>query len=57
MASGLQGPPDHANNPPHPQGGPPGGPPPPFPIDGGVILGLLIGLSYGAKKIVLLKEK
>lgn len=57
MASGLQGPPDHANNPPHPNGGPGAPPPPPFPIDGGIIVGLLIGLSYGAKKIVLLKEK
>ena len=58
MASGLQGPPDHANNPPHPQGGAPGGPPPPpFPIDGGILIGVITGLCYGAKRIVFLKEK
>jgi hypothetical protein len=38
---------------------PPPGPPPPvgLPIDGGVLMGLVAGLFYGAKKIWFSKSK
>ena len=32
---------------------PPGAPPPPgFPIDGGVLVGVCIGVFYGVKKLI-----
>lgn len=39
-------------------GPPPPGPPPPFglPIDGGVLIGLCVGLFYGAKKLLFNKS-
>ncbi|MEN3323739.1 hypothetical protein VP395_08370 [Mariniflexile soesokkakense] len=42
------------------QGGPPPpGPPPPvgLPIDGGVLMGVCVGLFYGAKKLLFKKNK
>ncbi|MFD0990456.1 PID-CTERM protein-sorting domain-containing protein [Mariniflexile jejuense] len=36
---------------------PPGGPPPVgLPIDGGVLIGICVGLVYGAKKLILRKD-
>lgn len=53
----AQGPPDHANNPPHPKGGPPGGPPPPpFPIDGGLLVGAVFAIAFGARKVYISKK-
>ena len=38
---------------------PPPGPPQPvgFPIDGGVLIGICVGLFYGAKKLLFSKNK
>ncbi|WP_235835916.1 PID-CTERM protein-sorting domain-containing protein [Cognatitamlana onchidii] len=38
-------------------GSPDGPPPPPFPIDGGVLLGVIAGLYYGVKKTLFPKRK
>ncbi|PLB19763.1 PID-CTERM protein-sorting domain-containing protein [Mariniflexile rhizosphaerae] len=35
---------------------PPGPPPPGLPIDGGVLLGVCVGLLYGAKKLLFKKN-
>ncbi|WP_298532081.1 PID-CTERM protein-sorting domain-containing protein [uncultured Algibacter sp.] len=51
MALGFEDP-----TPPAP-GAPSGPPPPPFPIDGGVLLGLIAGLFYGIKRMVFPKSK